>query len=36
MREVMARRIIDMAQRGIQDQEELANGAFRFLAAIST
>ena len=33
MREVVARRIIDMAQRGIRDQKELANGALRFLAA---
>ena len=33
MREVVARRIIDMAQRGTKDQKELANGAVRFLAA---
>jgi hypothetical protein len=33
MREVVARRIIDVAQRGIRDQKELANGALRFLAA---
>ena len=33
MREVVAGRIIDMAQRGIRDQKELANGALRFLAA---
>src|SRR5438132_6274778 len=33
MRKVVARRIIDMAQRGIRDQKELANGALRFLAA---
>ena len=33
MREVVARRIIDMAQWGIRDQIELANGALRFLAA---
>ena len=33
MREVVARRIIDMAQRGIRDQKELADGAVRFLAA---
>jgi hypothetical protein len=33
MREVVARRIIDMAQRGTKDQKELANGAIRFLAA---
>jgi hypothetical protein len=32
MREVVARRIIDMAQRGIRDQKELADGAVRFLA----
>ena len=31
MREVVARRIIDMAQRGIRDQKELADGAVRFL-----
>ena len=33
MREVVARRIVDMAQRGTRDQKELANGAVRFLAA---
>jgi hypothetical protein len=33
MREVVARRIIDMAQRGTRGQKELANGAVRFLAA---
>jgi len=33
MREVVARLIIEMAQRGIGDQKELANGALRFLAA---
>jgi hypothetical protein len=33
MREVVARRIIDMAQRGTMDQKEIANGALRFLAA---
>ena len=33
MREVVARRIIDMAQRGTKDQKELANDAVRFLAA---
>src|SRR5262249_58661083 len=33
MREVVARRVIDMAQRGIRDQKELSNGALRFLAA---
>ena len=32
MREVVARRIIDMAQRGTRDQKELANGAVLFLA----
>jgi hypothetical protein len=33
MREVVARRIIDMAQHGVRDQAELAKGAVRFLAA---
>jgi hypothetical protein len=33
MREVVARRIVDMAQRGIRDQKELANAAVSFLAA---
>ena len=33
MREVIARRIIDMAQRGTADQKELADSAVRFLAA---
>ena len=33
VREVIARRIIEMAQRGIKDQKELADGAVRFLAA---
>jgi hypothetical protein len=33
MREVIARRIIEMAQRGTRDQKELANGAVRFVAA---
>ena len=33
MREVVARRIIDMAQRGAKDQKVLADGAVRFLAA---
>jgi hypothetical protein len=33
MREVVARRIIDMAKQGIIDQKELAIGAVRFLAA---
>ena len=32
MREIVARRIIDMAQRGIKDQKGLADGAVRFLA----
>ena len=32
MREVVARRIIDMAQRGTRDQKELADGAVLFLA----
>jgi hypothetical protein len=33
MREVIARRIIDIAQRGVVDQKELADSAVRFLAA---
>ena len=33
MREVIARHIVEMAQRGIKDQKELADGAVRFLAA---
>ena len=33
MREVIARRIIDMAQQGTVDQKELANSAVRFLEA---
>ena len=33
MREVVARRIIDMAQRGTKDKKELVEGAVRFLAA---
>ena len=33
MREVIARRIIDMAQRGIKDKKELVEGAVHFLAA---
>ena len=33
MREVIARRIIEMAQRGIRDQKELADGVVRFRAA---
>jgi hypothetical protein len=32
MREVIARRIIDMAQRGTKDKKELVEGAVRFLA----
>ena len=31
MREVVARRVFDMAQRGTRDQKELADGAVRFL-----
>ncbi len=33
MREVVARRIIEMRQRGIKNQKELADGVVRFLAA---
>jgi hypothetical protein len=33
MREVIARRIIDMAQRGSKDKKELVEGAVRFLVA---
>jgi hypothetical protein len=33
MREVIAKRIIEMAQRGIKDRQKLADGAVRFLAA---
>jgi hypothetical protein len=33
MREVIARRIIDMAQRGTKDKKELVEGVVRFLAA---
>ncbi len=33
MREVIAWRIIDMAQRGTKDKKELVEGAVRFLAA---
>jgi hypothetical protein len=33
MREVIARRIIDMAQRGTKDKKELVEGAVRFLVA---
>ena len=32
MREVVARRIIEMAQRGTRDPQKLAEGALRFLA----
>ena len=32
MREVIARRIIEMAQRGTTDQQELVAGATRFIA----
>ena len=33
MREVVAKRIIEMAQRGTSDPQELAGGAVLFLAA---
>jgi hypothetical protein len=33
MREVVAKRIFDLAQRGISDPKELADGAVRFLVA---
>jgi hypothetical protein len=33
MREVVARRIIDLAGRGVKNQQELAEGAIRFLSA---
>jgi hypothetical protein len=33
MREVVAKRIIEMAQRGMQDREALVTGALRFIAA---
>jgi hypothetical protein len=33
MREVIARRIVDMAQHGTQDKKEVVEGAVRFLAA---
>lgn len=33
MREVVAKRIIDMAQRGVQDREALVADALRFVAA---
>ena len=32
MREVVAKRIIEMAQRGVQDQQTLVDDALRFLA----
>jgi hypothetical protein len=33
MREVVAKRIIEMAQHGVTDQEQLAADAVRFIAA---
>jgi hypothetical protein len=33
MREVVAKRIIDMAQRGVEDREALVTDALRFIAA---
>ena len=33
MREVVAKRIIEMAQRGVTDQEKLAADAVRFISA---
>ena len=33
MREVIAKRIIEMAQRGVKDQQTLVDDAVRFLAA---
>ena len=33
MREVVAKRIIEMAQRGVTDQEKLAADAVRFVSA---
>ena len=33
MREVVAKRIIEMAQRGVQDREALVTDALRFVAA---
>ena len=33
MREVIAKRIMEMAQRGVQDQQMLVDDALRFLAA---
>jgi hypothetical protein len=33
MREVVAKRIMEMAQRGVQDQETLVEDALRFVAA---
>ena len=33
MREVVAKRIMEMAQRGVQDRDALVAGALRFVAA---
>ena len=33
MREVVAKRIIEMAQRGVRDQEQLAADAVKFISA---
>ena len=33
MREVIAKRIIEMAQRGVQDREDLVEDAARFVTA---
>jgi len=33
MREVVAKRIMEMAQRGVQDREELVADALRFVTA---
>jgi hypothetical protein len=33
MREVVAKRIVEMAQRGVRDQEKLAADALRFISA---
>jgi hypothetical protein len=33
MREVVAKRIIEMAQRGVEDREALVTGALQFIAA---
>ena len=32
MREVVAKRIVEMAQRGVRDQEKLASDAVRFIS----